>query len=67
MMTEEIQNTPEFFAVESLQDEINRSLAFAGEDDLSDEDELDDEEEAEADEDEEDEEDAEEVEDAEQE
>lgn len=67
MMTEEMQNAPEFFPTGSLQDEINRSLAFAGEDDLSEEDEWDDEEEAEADEDEEDEEDAEEVEDAEQE
>ena len=69
MMTEEMQNTTEFFPNGSLQDEIDRSLAFAGEseDDLSDEDEWDDEEEAEADEDEEDEEDAEEVEDAEQE
>ena len=67
MMTEEMQNTTEFFPMGSLQDEINRSLLLADEDDLGDEDEWDDEEEAEADEDEEDEEDAEEVEDAEQE
>ncbi|SDF95579.1 hypothetical protein [Terriglobus roseus] len=67
MMTEEMQNTTEFFPMGSLQDEINRSLLLADEDDLADEDEWEDEEEAEADEDEEDEEDEEEVDDAEQE